>query len=119
MGWPSRLRAAAICARAWVSVPVLSNNAVPARARFCSAAPRVTSSPRRASPAAAAANAVGVASASAHGQDTTSTASVLGNQCAGAACHQYAPVAAAASSTSVMKPCARRSAASASGGRSA
>ena len=61
-----------------VSVPVLSNTIRSALARHSSARPRVTSRPQRASRVVAAASAAGVASDSAHGQVTTSTASTVG-----------------------------------------
>ncbi len=59
-----------------VSVPVLSSTTCVTRASVSSASARAMTTCRRASAPAAAASAAGVASDSAHGQDTTSTAKV-------------------------------------------
>ena len=77
-----------------VSVPVLSKTTSVACASTSMACPRVTSRPSRASRPDAIVNATGVASDKAHGQLTTSTATVTGNAIAGSSCHQTNAVSA-------------------------
>ena len=62
--------------RARVSVPVLSKTTAFSRPRFSSTAPPLTRIPRRTRKPMPAATAVGVASTKAHGQATTSTATL-------------------------------------------
>ncbi len=73
---PPNARTSPISGRPSVSVPVLSKASASTRASRSSAAPPLTRTPRRASRAVAASTAAGVARMRAHGQATTSTASV-------------------------------------------
>ena len=68
-----------------VSVPVLSKTMWVLRCRVSSTWGRTTSTPRRSRRSVAAASALGVASDSAHGHDTTSTAIAIGQALAGSA----------------------------------
>ena len=105
--------------RSPVSVPVLSMATVSMPASFSSALARVTSTPRRLRRTLAAATAAGVASDSAHGQVTTSTASVAAKARVGSN-HSHSPATTAASTRITATNCtAARSASSAIGGRSA
>ena len=63
-----------------VSVPVLSRTTCVTRASVSSASLRASTTPERASEPAAAASAAGVASDSAHGHETTSSATVTGKR---------------------------------------
>ena len=102
-----------------VSVPVLSNTTCVTRASASIAWPRVTITPRRARLPTAAASAVGVASDSAHGQVTTSTATAVHSARAASVTAQYSAVAAATARTAATNHPAMRSAISTTCGRCA
>ncbi|MCY1551258.1 hypothetical protein D9M68_875750 [compost metagenome] len=71
---PARVLTSRSARRSWVSVPVLSNTTALMLAKVSNACSRRTSTPRRASAPAELSMAAGVASDSAHGQVTMSTA---------------------------------------------
>ena len=90
-----------------VNVPVLSRTTCVTRANDSSALLRASTTPARASDPAAAANAAGVARDSAHGQDTTSSATVTGSARSGSNCHQTSAVPKASSSKAPTNHAAR------------
>ena len=93
-----------------VSVPVLSKMKSSAMASRSSASEDLQAIPRFIKAADAEVTALGVASASAQGQVTTSTEMVTGRTSAGSTCHQYIPTARASASTQRIKQDATRSA---------
>ena len=93
-----------------VSVPVLSNTKCVAAASVSSAWPRVTSTPRRNSVPVAAVSAAGVASDSAHGQVTTSTATVIHSARDGSIAYHARATTAASTSSAPTNQRATRSA---------
>ena len=101
-----------------VSVPVLSKMTVSMLARDSIACMRRTSTPRLASAPAVVSMAVGVASDSAQGQVTTSTATAAIKARAGSVRHQNAAAKTAASNTKARKGLAIRSASNARRGLS-
>ena len=100
-----------------VSVPVLSNHTVPVTVRRSSVSPPLIRIPRRAACPMAAATASGVASASAHGHDTTSSATACSSAMAGSSTDHTASVITDKTNTAVTTYGARRSAASTTGAR--
>ena len=101
-----------------VNVPVLSKTTCVTCASDSSASPRVTITCRRASAPVAAASAAGVASDSAHGQETTSTAKVTASARDGSCSHQTTAVSAASARSAPTNQAADRSATRAIRGRS-
>ena len=104
-------------ARPSVSVPVLSSNMRPGRASFSSASPPLIRMPARAARPMATLTASGVASASAHGQVTISSATAWSSARAGSTRAHSAKVIAASASTTATKRPAMRSASCTIGAR--